>query len=134
MNDERVLAWLNERPLEELTAVELAEIRSRLGESPAVREALAGRLRIEQALHQTVGQVRLPVELLLAKAAAIKATGTIAKLLGWGSATGLLIGLVSVGLVASLSARTSRRVRPMRRPAVWLRSDRRNWPICLTSG
>lgn len=99
MSDEHVLAWLEERPLEELTAIELATIRRRAAESTAVREALAGRLRLEQALHQTVGQVRLPVELLLAKAVAIQATSTVAKLLGWGSVTGLMIGVVSVGLV-----------------------------------
>ncbi|HVX13029.1 MAG TPA: hypothetical protein VHC22_17730 [Pirellulales bacterium] len=101
MTDERLIELIDERSPEELSAAEVAEIRARLKESPALREALAGRLRLEQALHQSVAQFRLPIELLLAKAAAIQATSTVAKLLGWGSTTALMIG-VSVGTLVAL--------------------------------
>lgn len=100
MTDERLLELIGERSVEDFTGTELAALHLRLKQSPAVREALRARLQLEQALHQTVSHVHLPIGLLLAKAAAIQATSTVAKLLGWGSVSGFLIGLVSVGIVS----------------------------------
>jgi hypothetical protein len=105
MTDDRLIELIERRPTEELSGHELAAIRARLADSPAVREAMLGRLRLEQALHQSVGQFRLPIELLLAKAAAMQATSTVAKLFGWRSVSGLLIGLATVGTIISLRDR-----------------------------
>ena len=116
MTDDRLLELIGERSVEDFTGAELAALRLRLTQSPAVREALRGRLQLDQALHQTVGHVHLPIGLLLAKAAAIQATSTVAKLLGWGSVSGLLIGLVSVGIVSRHGA-----ARPAAQPPVIVR-------------
>ena len=112
MTDDRLIALIDERSPEALSDAELAEIRARLKQSSAVREALAGRVQLEQALHQSVGQFRLPLKLLLAKAAAIEATSTVAKLLGWGTTTGLVIGLVSVGTLVALRGAGPQHGRP----------------------
>lgn len=109
MTDERLIELIENYRPEELTGEVLAVIRSRLS-SPAVREAMLTQVRLDQALHQTVAQFRLPVELLLAKAAAIQATSTVAKLFGWGSVTALMIGVVSVGTFVALRPETAQKV------------------------
>jgi hypothetical protein len=101
MTDDRLIELIEQQPAQELTNEELTALRARLAASPAVREALQRHLRLEQALHQNVAQFRLPVELLLAKAAAMQATSTVAKLFGWGSVAGLLLGLATVGTLVS---------------------------------
>jgi hypothetical protein len=102
MTDDRLIQLIEERPPDELGGDVLAEIHSRLASSPALREALLMHLQVDQALHQTVAQYRLPVELLLAKVAAVQATSTVARLFGWGSVTALVIGMVSVGTIVAL--------------------------------
>ena len=112
MTDDRLIELLQQRPPEDLSGDELAGIRNRLAGSAALREAMLGQLQLEQALHQTVAQFRLPVELLLAKAAAIQATSTVAKLFGWGSVTALVIGVASVGTLVSLRGRDKQEAIP----------------------
>ncbi|HWB10333.1 MAG TPA: hypothetical protein VG826_13970 [Pirellulales bacterium] len=102
MTDDRLIELIAQQPARELTNDELAAIRARLAVSPALRESIRQYLQLEQALHQSVAQFRLPVELLLAKAAAMQATSTVAKLFGWGSLAGLLIGMATVGTLVSL--------------------------------
>ena len=58
MTDDSLIELIDKRPPEELSGAEPAEIRARLKNSSAVREAFAGRVRLDQALHQTVGHVR----------------------------------------------------------------------------
>ena len=113
MTDDRLIALIEEGPPEELSGDDLTAIRGRLARSPALREALLRQLQMEQALHQTVGNFRLPVELLLAKAAAIQATATAAKLFGWGTVTSLLVGIATVGSMVAVSRDRPQPARPV---------------------
>ena len=50
MTDEQLLALLEQKAPEELTPEEIDILRTRLQESPAIREALAGQLEIDTYL------------------------------------------------------------------------------------
>jgi hypothetical protein len=135
MTDDRLLELIGERSVEDFTGAELAAIRLRLKHSPAVREGLRARLQLEQALHQTVGHVHLPIGLLLAKAAAVQATGTVAKLFGWGSVSSLLIGLVSVGIVSRYGAPQPAAKPPMNvKQVAEPESPSDDWPVIHAAG
>lgn len=103
MNDDELISRLENMLPEELTPEELALLRQRAAVSPAVRDALARWLQFEQVMAAGLSRYRLPIDLVLAKAAAASspAGGMLSRLLGWGLAgTALVVLSVSLYLVA----------------------------------
>lgn len=95
MNDEELISRLENMLPEELTPEELALLRRRAAVSPAVRDALMRWLQFEQVMASGLSRYRLPVDLVLAKAAAAEAPpgGIVGRLLGWGLAGTAVIAL-----------------------------------------
>ncbi len=95
MNDEELISRLESMLPEELTPEELALLRRRAAASPAVRDALSRWLQFEQVMAGGLSRYRLPVDLVLAKAAAAAAPpgGILGRLLGWGLAGTALVAL-----------------------------------------
>lgn len=95
MNDEELISRLESMLPEELTPEELALLRRRAAASPAVREALSRWLQFEQVMAGGLSRYRLPIDLVLARAA-VAATppgGILGRLLGWGLAGTALVAL-----------------------------------------
>lgn len=99
MNDDELISRLERMLPEELTPEELALLRSRAAASPAVREALWRWLQFEEVMAGGLSRYRVPIELVLAKAAAAgtPVNGLLGRLLGWGLA-GLAVAALSFSL------------------------------------
>lgn len=99
MTDEELLALLDRKTPEELTAGEIEMLRARLSESPQVREALAARLRLEADLAAALGRVNLSVDDLLAESR-VRRESLAMPILGLLGCL-LLIGLTATALYVS---------------------------------
>lgn len=67
MTDQELIQILDAKLPQELTAEEIARVRNRLKDSPALRQALSDRLLIDQSLSAVLGQISLTPEQIIAR-------------------------------------------------------------------
>ncbi|MGC4004108.1 MAG: hypothetical protein QM811_13700 [Pirellulales bacterium] len=65
MTDAELIGLLDSKFPQELSAEEVAALRTRLNESPDVREALRERLLMDQSLTQVLGEIQLDPAVVL---------------------------------------------------------------------
>jgi hypothetical protein len=73
LTDDDLIRLVEEKQPEDLSLEEIAALRRRVAESPALREALAGQLRLEGCLGARVGGARVSVEEIYQSAASARA-------------------------------------------------------------
>lgn len=95
--DQQLIKLLEEKPAEELSFEELDLLRSRLGESPALRTALAKYLQTESYLTQVLGTFTISPEAIISRAESEEAARTRP----WQWLAG---GVVCLGLIGVLVA------------------------------
>ncbi len=97
MTDKELIALIETKLPQELSLEEIGRVRERLRESSAVRQALAGRLQLDQYLCATVGHIELSADAIFAagRANRFRRTG-LGSWFGWG------VCLLLVGFVVSM--------------------------------
>ncbi len=99
MTDDEIIRLFEETEVEGLTEPTLELLRERMRDSPRVREALRGRLSLEQALASVAQDIRLPVEDIFREARRRSAQHTRFRVICVGFL--LLLGGVWVGTCTS---------------------------------
>ncbi|HUY90373.1 MAG TPA: hypothetical protein VMV10_16675 [Pirellulales bacterium] len=118
MTDGQLIVLLEETPADEFSFEQIALLRRRLPHSPELREALAGQLRLEQALNAALGTPRVSIDAIFAHAAASPAgTAGVGRLFGWGSVTALVIAVTTVGVLLQRPWAAAPNAPPARRVA-----------------
>jgi outer membrane protein assembly factor BamB len=100
MTDAELIQLLESKLPQELTAAEVALVRSRLQNSPGLQKALRDRLLIDESLNQVLGEVHLEPEIILARKSSA-ARSAVPRWLPWGIAL-LLVAVAGWGLKAML--------------------------------
>src|SRR5687767_9410512 len=101
MTDSELIQLLETKLPQELTAAEVALVRSRLPNSPGLQKALRDRLLIDESLNQVLGEVHLEPEVILARKQTASRGLASTRWLLWGIAL-LLVAVTGWGLKTML--------------------------------
>lgn len=104
MTDQELITRIQEKPPEELSVDEIEEVRDRLRESPALQQALANEINMNQALSEQLGAFRVSVDRILVAtgSTAIAPADPVSPWIGWGLGT-LITAILTSALTVAIT-------------------------------
>ena len=116
MTDQELIDLVQEKTPEELSLAEIDALRSRIGESPQLRDVVLGEIELNQSLSQTLGRFQVSIDRIVQGTSgggpgSVPAVDPISPLVGWTVGT-IVAGILGSVLVIALVVPPPAMVRP----------------------